>query len=90
MSASAVCCDHHAGSRTYPIIHITQLIGVFGSTLTVKASMVTAPIFRVADSVNTPGVVVGVTVTRPVAANAAAPSGVNATCGRHTRQPAQP
>ncbi|ERB51760.1 hypothetical protein N806_11250 [Rhodococcus sp. P27] len=43
-----------------------------------------------AASVNTPGVVVGVTVTSPVAANAAAPSGVNATCGRHTRQPAQP
>ncbi|WP_315873836.1 hypothetical protein [Rhodococcus qingshengii] len=29
-------------------------------------------------------------MTSPVAANAAAPSGVNATCGRHTRQPAQP
>lgn len=45
MSASAVCCDHHAGSRTYPIIHITRLIGVFGSTLTVRAPTVTAPIF---------------------------------------------
>jgi hypothetical protein len=52
--------------------------------------MVTAPIFRVAVSVNTPGEVVGVTVTRPVAANAAAPSGVNTTRGPHTRQPAQP
>ncbi|MCW0193440.1 MAG: hypothetical protein OJJ55_19350 [Rhodococcus sp.] len=57
-----------------------------------RAPTVTAPIFRVAARANTPGVDVdvGVTVTSPVAANAAAPSAVNATCGRHTRQPAQP